>query len=89
MDSAELKITHSPERSAFTVTIDGLESYVRYIESPGTLDIVSTVVDPKHRGGGVAAKLTEAALTYAQSKGLKVIPTCSYTAAYLKRRSGS
>jgi predicted GNAT family acetyltransferase len=84
---SQSSVVHHPENSCFTLTQNGRESVVRYLESPGTLDIVSTVVHPADRGHGVAAQLTQAALGYANSKNLAVIPSCSYAAAYLARHS--
>ena len=36
-------------------------------------------------GQGVAAALVQAALAWARAEGLKVRPTCSYVAAYMRR----
>mgnify|MGYP004438392191 FL=1 len=38
-------------------------------------------------GRGIAAVLVDAALQYSKEKYLRVIPTCSYVAAYMKRKN--
>ncbi|MCY1375880.1 GCN5-related N-acetyl-transferase [compost metagenome] len=38
------------------------------------------------RGRGIAAKLTETALEYAEDHGYTVIPSCSYVERYIERR---
>ena len=41
---------------------------------------------PQERGGqGIATKLTEMALSYAEAHGLKVRPVCPFVAAYMKK----
>jgi predicted GNAT family acetyltransferase len=37
------------------------------------------------RGHGLAGKITQAGLEYARAKSLRVIPMCSYVAAYIRR----
>lgn len=61
--------------------------YIKYQETEGELDVLSTFVPPELRGGGRAATLTRFVLDYARKKGLKVVPTCSYTQLFLKRHS--
>ena len=39
-------------------------------------------------GRGIAAQLVEAAYAYAENKGLAFKASCSYAAAWLKRRNG-
>ena len=44
-----------------------------------------TGVPPALRGRGIAGKLTAAALDYARDHDLKIVPLCSYVAAYVER----
>lgn len=37
------------------------------------------------RGQGLAAQLVEAGLQWARAEGCKVVPACSYVAAYMQR----
>jgi len=46
---------------------------------------VHTGVPAAIGGRGVAAALVRAALDHARGEGLKVVPACSYVAAYFKR----
>ncbi len=85
MNTSSPTIIHRPTESRFVSIVGGIESEVRYIESAATLEVVSTFVNPSHRGRSIAARLNDAAIVYAKQKGLTIIPTCSYTAAYLKR----
>ena len=42
-------------------------------------------VHPEDRGQGVAARIVEASLAYARENSLRVVPMCSYAAAYIRR----
>lgn len=85
MNLEELQIVHNPDENRFEVHIDGLLSKLDYIEDGDTIVMTHVGVHPQHRGGGVAGKITQVALDYAKEKSLRVIPMCSYVAAYIRR----
>ncbi|WP_460701785.1 GNAT family N-acetyltransferase [Myceligenerans halotolerans] len=45
----------------------------------------STVVNPRHRGRGIAAHLARTALDAARAAGRKVDPRCWYVAEYIEK----
>ena len=80
------EIQHLEDEKLFKVVLDNKESVVKYrLPDAGSMDIFSTYVPPEHRGQGMAARLTAAALDYARSRELKVIPSCPYTRTYMQR----
>jgi len=81
----ERSITHNPSRNRFEMEVEGSTAYVRYISFAGGLDIVSTQVPAELEGRGIASALTKYVLEYAMEKGLKIIPSCSFTSAYMRR----
>lgn len=81
----ELEIIHNPAESRFETWIEGKLSKLDYMENGDTIVMMHVGVFPEHRGQGVAGKLTKAALEYAREKSLRVIPTCPYIAAYIRR----
>ena len=81
----EKKIIHDVARSRFEVEIDGHTAYVRYLAFEGGLDVLTTQVPPELEGQGVASALTRHVLEYVRERRLRVIPTCSFTSAYLRR----
>ena len=85
INTGELEITHNPAENRFETWIDGKLSKLDYLENGDTIVMTHVGVHPDHRGQGVAGKLTEAALEYARGKSLRVIPMCSYVAAYIRR----
>lgn len=46
-----------------------------------------TYVPPTLRGGGVAARLVAAGVAFARAEGLRIVPACSYVAAWLEREN--
>ena len=53
---------------------DGARLVIPHVEAP-----------PPLRGAGAAGRLMEGVLAAARAEGLKVVPLCSYAAAYIRR----
>ena len=85
VDLDKLEITHNPENHTFEVWIDGKLSKLDYIQDAKNFVITHVGVYPEHRGQGVAAKIVDAAMQYARENALRVVPMCSYAAAYIRR----
>lgn len=82
----KLQATHNPAENRFETWVDGQLAKLDYMESGGgTITMTHVGVPPEFRGHGLAAIITKAALEYAKSKSLRVIPMCPYVAAYIKR----
>ena len=81
----ELEIINNETERRFEVSINGLLSKLDYIQDKDTFVITHVGVHPELRGHGVAGKLTRVGLEFAKAKSLRVIPMCSYAAAYIRR----
>ena len=83
-------VQHDPEGKPFFVIVDGARAYLAYMDlGKKTLDIYRTFVPNALRGKGLAAKLTEHALRYAEDEGYTVLPSCSYVEWYMDRQSAN
>jgi predicted GNAT family acetyltransferase len=71
----------------FEIGTDAGVGVLTYEVRGDTLDLVHTRVPREAAGHGYGAALAKAALEYARSKGLKVIPTCPFVSAYLRRHT--
>jgi hypothetical protein len=80
-----LEIVHNPAENRFEARVEGRIAKLDYIEDQDTIVMTHVGVPPEFRGQGVAGKITQAALEYAREKSLRVIPMCSYVAAYIRR----
>ena len=85
IDVEGLKIVQNETENRFEIWIDSQLSKLDYMQDGDTIVMTHVGVHPEHRGQGVAGKLTQVALEYAKEKSLRVIPMCSYVAAYIRR----
>ncbi|ETD67949.1 acetyltransferase [Pelistega indica] len=80
-----MQFNHDEDAQVFTTEVDGHIAHIDYHLSGDTAAFLHTIVPDAIGGRGIAGKLTEFALNTAKGKGWKVIPSCSYTAAYVAR----
>lgn len=85
IDLEKLEVLHKPSKNRFETWIDNHLSKLDYIPDEDTIVMTHVGVFPEHRGQGVAGKLVEIALKYAEGKSLRVIPMCPYVAAFIRR----
>ena len=85
IDVENLQVTHNPAENRFETWIDGYLSKLDYIQDGKNFVITHVGVHPELRGQGVAGKIVQVSLEYAKEKSLRVIPMCSYAAAYIRR----
>lgn len=78
-------IAHHPQDSRFLVVVDGHDCVLDYSLHNGVMTIRYTGVPPSVGGRGIAAELTRTALDSARAQGWKVVPVCSYAAAFIRR----
>ena len=80
-----LEIIHNAQENRFEAWADGRLSKLDYIQDGRNFVITHVGVDPELRGQGLAGRITQAGLEYAKANSLRVIPMCSYAAAYIRR----
>ena len=80
-----MEVNHDIDKQKFYMVVDGLESHLEYARMNSILNLNHTYVPNELRGKGIAGKIVKAALTYAEENNLKIIPSCSYVADYIRR----
>ncbi|MFC6839045.1 GNAT family N-acetyltransferase [Xanthomonas theicola] len=86
MSAASLPpIEHDPQQQRFVLRLEGHEAELDYLLRDGRLVITHTGVPSAIGGRGLAARLVAAALEQARVQGVKVVPACSYAAAFVHR----
>ena len=80
-----MDVTDNRGESRFELPTDGGPAIAAYELDGDTITFTHTVVPPEAEGQGVGSKLIAGALADARGRGLKVVPACSFVAAYLKR----
>jgi len=80
-----VQVTHNEARQRFETTVDGHLCVADY-QRRGDIVWVSHTGVPEAVGGrGIAAELVRVALEWVEAQGLKVQPSCSYVAVYMRR----
>jgi predicted GNAT family acetyltransferase len=78
-------VTHRPEAERFEAQVGDSLALCNYRRLGDLLVLHHTEVPQALQGQGVAADLVAAALAWAREQGLRVRPTCSYVASYMRR----
>ncbi|AAK22878.1 GNAT family N-acetyltransferase [Caulobacter vibrioides] len=76
---------HNPELSRYELETNGLLSFADYRREPGRLVIPHVETDPALRGQGAAGRLMAKVAEVARAEDRRIVPICSYAAAWLKR----
>lgn len=69
----------------FEAEIGGALAFAAYRLEDGRITLDHTVVPRQLEGRGIGSALIKSALQSARERGLKVVPECSFVAAYMKR----
>ncbi|MDO4223999.1 MAG: GNAT family N-acetyltransferase [Acinetobacter sp.] len=78
-------ITHHAERNRFEISIDGYTAYLSYVVDGDRLIYDHTIVPSELGGRGLGKALAQYALDYAAQQGKKVVPACSFVAAFIEK----
>ena len=80
-------VRHDETQSRFVAEIDGHLAHADYVIEAGRMVFTHTFVPPELRGRGVAEQLVRPALAHARARNLRVVPACSYVAAFIQRHA--
>ena len=83
--SDEHAVVNNRAANRFEIDVEGEMAVLEYVETDSTIDLRHTGVPATLEGHGVGSTLVRAALEYAKQAGKRVIPTCPFVQAYLKR----
>lgn len=87
MPENEVVVRHNMAANRFEAEVEGRLAVAEYELGAGTMTLTHTLVPPELRGRGLAEKLVRAALEHARANGWRVVPACSYVAAFLRRHA--
>jgi predicted GNAT family acetyltransferase len=83
--SNPIMVRHNPQEHRFEVDVGGELSVADYEQRGTDMIMTHTFVPPALRGQGIAEKMVRVALEFARTERLRVVPACSYVAAFIKR----
>jgi uncharacterized protein len=79
-----MSVSHDREAHRFTAKVSTGTAVLAYTPvGPDILELYNTYVPAADRGRGIAGQLVEAAVRYARSEGLRIIPSCWYVARWI------
>jgi predicted GNAT family acetyltransferase len=78
-------VANNAAASKFEARTDAGLAHLTYVLEGDTIDLTHTYVPKTAEMRGVGSALVRAALEYARSNGLKVIPTCPFVRAFLDK----
>ncbi len=76
-------VRDNPASSRFELDADGVTAVANYQLDGGVVTFTHTEVPPQARHGGIASRLIEGALAAVRSRGLKIVPRCSFVRDYV------
>lgn len=80
------EVVHNNRAEArYELEVDGEAAIAAYHPRGGAIAFTHTQVPPTLEGRGIASRLIKGALADVRAQGLKVVPLCSFVAAYIER----
>lgn len=83
----DVTVAHNSAASRFEAVVGAHTAVAEYVIYGGRVVFNHTFVPNELRGRGLAEKLVRAGLAWARAEGRKVVPQCSYVAAYIERHA--
>lgn len=85
IDVSKLEVVHNAEAKRFEVRLGSDLAMIEYMRAGNNLIYHHTEVPPAFEGLGIANKLAQFAMNYAQENGHKVQALCPFVAAYVRK----
>ena len=71
--------------SRFELTVEGRTAFVAYRRNGAVVSLDHAEVPRELEGRGIGSELVRATLDAVRTEGSKVVPRCSFVAAYIRR----
>jgi uncharacterized protein len=85
-ESPRVTVRDNPAQSRYELFVDDqLVGLATYVLDGETMTIPHTEVQPRFEGQGLGARLARFALDDVRERGLRLAPSCSFIAAFVKR----
>lgn len=78
-------VTDNTARSQYEMPVEGQTVFARYRRNDGVVAILHVEAPVALRGTGAAGRLMQGIVELAREKNEKLVPLCSYAAAWMKR----
>lgn len=78
-------VTDNTAQSQYELPVESETVFARYRRTDGVVAILHVESPVSLRGTGAAGRLMQGIVELARSRGEKLVPLCSYAAAWMKR----
>lgn len=86
MDLSQLKTSKNSDVNRFELNLGSTTAFIDYkIGKSGNWYLIHTEVPPEFKSQGVGSKLVRESLNLLQGLNVKIIPSCPFVRAYIKR----
>ena len=82
-------VTDNIERSQYELPVAGQTVFARYRRKDGIVSILHVEAPVALRGSGAAGRLMQGIVELARTQNEKLVPLCSYAAAWMRRHPES
>ena len=79
------EVRDNADENRFELLRDGVLAIESYVRTAGVVDIQHARVPKEAEGKGMATALTRGALDLIRARGERVIPTCPFVYAYMRK----
>lgn len=80
-----LQVENNEAESRFEINLDGATALIAYKKKGEIYNLYHTEVPQQFAGKGVGSALAKGTLEQIKAEGAKIIPSCPFVSAYLKR----
>ncbi len=85
IEPGRIPVTHNPQQNRFELDLPGGLSVLEYHLESGKIIFTHTGVPEAVEGQGIGSRLARAGLDFAREQHLRVVPVCSFIAAYISK----
>jgi predicted GNAT family acetyltransferase len=80
-----MEVKHNPAQSRYELDAEHGTAVAIYRQQGDRAIFTHTEVPPADEGKGIGSQLVRAALDDTRRRGLKIVPACSFVAAFMRR----
>jgi len=80
-----MEVKHNPAQSRYELDTEHGTAVAIYRQQGDRAIFTHTEVPPADEGKGIGSHLVRAALDDTRRRGLKIVPACSFVAAFMRR----
>lgn len=80
-------VTDNAARHRFEMEVEGWTAFVAYRRGAGVIMLDHAEVPRQLEGRGIGGRLVRATLDAVRAEGSKVVPRCSFVAAFMRRHA--